>query len=360
MNFVVIGGSDHGKSTFIQHLLFLSGSIDEAKYNNLKNDLKQTVDISQWSFKLATNNVNIIDTPGDSKYIESTITGTFQADNAIFIFDATRKEIYEKKELEYSCIHDKLLIAHASGIHRIIILINKMDQVEYSKQIYYEIHNFILRWLVDVGFKQEKCTIIPISGLIGDNIIAKSDKMSWYMNDTFINSIDKLKRLNPTINSFPLRLPILNLKVVKCMGTFISGIIQSGTLNTNQNVKIMPLGFKTKVLSIDINEKQVEKAVTGQKITIKTNDEFSIDCFHRGQVLCDENDNSFRECNRFTAIIEIVNHPGLLRKDYTPIFGFGVSHCPCKFVSFLEKANVNGKVKKPNFIRKGDTATVVI
>ena len=71
---------------------------------------------------------------------------------------------------------------------------------------------------------------------------------------------------------------------------------------------------------------------------MKANDEYQIDCLHRGQVLFDVNDNSFRECNRFTAIIEIVNHDGLLKKECAPVFGFGISHCHVnEFISFHKK-----------------------
>ena len=296
LNFVLVGHIDHGKSTLIGRLFYDTDSLPPDKIAELKKASKErmdgeiefafimdhlreereqgiTIDTAHTFFETDKRKYVIIDAPGHVEFVKNMLTGASQAEAALLIVDA------EEGVGEQTKRHANLV--SMLGLEQIIVVINKMDIVDYKEE-----HFNNLKRKVDDFLHSIKLTpnyYIPISALKGDNVAKHSDKMKWYKGKTVLESLDSLKNDVPPKNKgliFPIQ------DVYKISGKRIAvGRIEAGTLHSGMEVKILPAGSKTTVKSIEKFKESTDKATAGESIGITTSDPVFLE---RGNVLCVE------------------------------------------------------------------------
>ena len=294
LNLVITGHVDHGKSTLIGRLLFETKSLQEGLIREIKSNLKgtgikmefahimdyyeeeriqeRTIDTTQFHFNIKDRRYVIIDTPGHKEFIKNMMTGSSQADAAVLIISA--KEGVQEQTKRHAYILKML------GVKQIIVVINKMDLIDYSQDIFGSIKD---KAKEIIGFLNiNPNNIIPVSAQQGDNISSKSKKMSWYKGISLVNALKRLVTKQQLIN-FPLRFPIQDVYNVKNK-KIVVGKVVSGIFKVNEEVVIYPDNIKSRVKSIEVFNKNTNSAQVGQSIGLVLEDGIDI---KRGQVICD-------------------------------------------------------------------------
>ena len=266
MNIVIAGHVDHGKSTVIGRLLADTGSLPEGKLEQirencersskpfeyaflldaLKNEQSQgiTIDSARVFFQTKKRHYIIIDAPGHIEFLKNMVSGASRAEAAFLVIDA------EEGIQENSRRHGYML--SMLGIKQICVLVNKMDLVDYSKNVYKKIVRKYSRFLKSVEIDQVR--FIPVSGREGTNIAELSDLMPWYRGKTVIEQLDCFKKEEDRRN-LPFRMPVQDVyKFTKFNDSrrIIAGNIESGSLKAGDEVVFYPSGKRSAVKSLEV------------------------------------------------------------------------------------------------------------
>ncbi len=293
LSFVIVGHVDHGKSTLIGRLLYDTDSlapdkIEEVKkasaiqgkqtefaylLDHLEEERKQgiTIDTTQVFFKSAKRRYVIIDAPGHVEFVKNMITGASQAEAAVLIVDVVEGVKEQTRRHSY--------MLSLLGLDQVIVVLNKMDLVDFSEDHFKKIKQQVHEWLTTIGIEAPIC--VPISAIQGDNIANKSQNMKWYTGPTFLESLDTLENKQPPENK-PMLFPVQDVYKVSDK-RINAGRLESGIIKKGNEIKILPGGGMTKINSIEKFLEKTDKAVAGECIGLTTTDSVFLD---RGNVLC--------------------------------------------------------------------------
>lgn len=383
MNLVVVGHVDAGKSTATGHLIYKCGGIDKRtiekfekeaaeigkasfKYAWVLDKLKAerergiTIDIALWKFESPKSVFTIIDAPGHRDFIKNMITGTSQADAAILMIDSTQGG-FEAGISKDGQTREHALLAFTLGVKQMVVCCNKMDDktVQYSQARYEEISKEVGTYLKRVGYNPEKVRFIPISGWQGDNMIEKSDNMSWYKGATLLEALDLLEAPVRPVDK-PLRLPLQDVYKIGGIGTVPVGRVETGVMKPGDVVVFAPANVTTEVKSIEMHHEQLAEAVPGDNVGFNVKN-VSVKDIRRGNVCGNTKADPPKEAADFTAQVIVLNHPGQISNGYAPVLDCHTSHIACKFADIESKIDRrSGKEleKSPKAIKSGDAAIV--
>jgi sulfate adenylyltransferase subunit 1 len=292
LRFITAGSVDDGKSTLIGRLLYdsknilidqleqlerqsknkESGEIDLAYLTDgLRAEREQgiTIDVAYRYFSTPKRKFIIADAPGHVQYTRNMITGASNANLIIILVDARQGVVEQTRR--HSIIASLLNIPH------VVIAINKMDLVDYSRDVF---NNIVIDYseiakslgLGDVHY-------IPVSALHGDNIVDKSDKMTWYEGESLLNFLENVE-IQQDINLADARFPVQYVIRPQTddlhdyrgyAGKIISGIYKKG-----DRVTILPSGLSTTIKAIEIGGKEVDEAFATQSVVIQLADDIDI------------------------------------------------------------------------------------
>lgn len=294
LKLVIVGHIDHGKSTLIGRLLFDTdslppGRMDEIKsicealgkdiefgyiMDNLEEERDQgiTIDTAQIFFNTKKRNYTIIDAPGHVEFVKNMITGASQAEAAILIVDA--EEGVQEQTRRHAYILSML------GLEQVIVVINKMDLVDFSEDRLNEVSSDLNSFLSGIGIAPSY--LIPISASKGDNVANKSENMSWYGGKTLLEALDTFLPNKPSYDK-AMRFSVQD--IYKIEKRIIVGRVETGILKSGQKILALPSGETTEIKSIEEYLKEdVREAYAGKAPGIVTKDKIFCD---RGYVICD-------------------------------------------------------------------------
>ncbi len=379
MNLVFIGHVDHGKSTTVGRMLFDSGNIEEQTLRKLKDkaeelgkggfefafvmdNLKEerergvTIDLAHKKFETDKYSFTIIDAPGHKDFIKNMITGASQADAAVLCVAANDGIMAQTKE--------HLFLSRTLGVNQLIIAINKMDMKDYDQGIFNKIKDDMSALMKTVGYKPEEAKFIPIASLPGDNVVKKSDKLSWFDGMTLAEAINDLKAPEKPTN-LPLRLPIQDVYSITGIGVVPVGKVETGVMKIGDKVIVVPgregTGVTGEVKTIEMHHEQMQSAEPGDNIGFNVRGIGKKD-MARGDVL-GHTDNPPTVVSEFTAQIVVLNHPSVITVGYTPVFHIHTAQVACQVIAIEKKLNpTTGETlaENPDFIKNGDAAIVKI
>ncbi|MBD3303971.1 translation elongation factor EF-1 subunit alpha [Candidatus Woesearchaeota archaeon] len=378
MNLVFIGHVDHGKSTTVGRLMFDSGALPEQQLRKLKekaeslgkggfefafvmDNLKEeqergvTIDLSHKKFDTDKYYFTIIDAPGHRDFIKNMITGASQADAAVLVV-ASEGVMAQTKEHAF--------LARTLGVGQMIIAVNKLDTVNYDQAKFEAIQKDVQALLKTVGYKDDQVRFVPISAYKGDNVVKKSDSMSWWKGPTLMEALDQLPMPEkPT--DLPLRLPIQDIYNIKGIGTVPVGKIETGVMKVGDKIVIVPgregKGVKGEVKTIEMHHNAVDKAGPGDNVGFNVRG-IGVKDAARGDVLGKE-DNVPTVATEFKAQIVVLNHPTVVTVGYTPVFHIHTAQVACQITAIEKKINpATGETlqENPDFLKNGEAAIVKI
>jgi len=382
LNLVIMGHVDHGKSTTTGHLLYAAGAIDDRtikafqdeaekmgkgtfKYawvlDNLKEERERGVTKDLRFLKFETNKYyyTVIDAPGHRDFVKNMITGASQADAAV-LFVSAKKGEFEAGIGPGGQTREHAFLAFTLGVRQVVVAVNKMDDitVNWDKERYEEVKNEVTRMLRMVGFKVDKVNFVPTSGWTGDNLVKKSDKMSWYTGPTLIEALDLLE-IPPKPTNKPLRVPVQDIYSITGIGTVPVGRVETGVLKAGMSVVFMPSNKTGEVKSMEMHHTSVPLAEPGDNIGMNVRGISKTD-IHRGDV-AGPVDNPPTVAKEFIGQIIVIYHPTAIAAGYTPVLHYHTGQIACRFTELLKKIDPrSGQVveENPSFLKTGDAAWV--
>ena len=292
LRFTTAGNVDDGKSTLIGRLLYDSKSIFEDQLSaiektsekrghdgidlalftdGLRDERAQgiTIDVAYRYFTTPKRKFIIADTPGHIQYTRNMVTGASTANAAIILIDA-RTGVTEQTK-RHSFIASLLQISH------IIVCVNKMDLVDFSEERFNEImkdyENLASKMMVkDVQY-------IPISALLGDNVVNRSENMDWFLGAPLLHTLETL-HISSDINKVDARFPVQTVLRPQSEDhrdyRGYAGRIASGIFRPGDEVVLLPSGFSSKINTIDTLDGELKEAYAPMSVSITLEDEIDI------------------------------------------------------------------------------------
>jgi len=392
LNVIIMGHVDHGKSTTTGHLLVDMGAVDERTLKAYQDEAEQigkgtfayawvldnlneerergvTIDLRFLQFQTKKYNFTVIDAPGHRDFIKNMITGASQAD-ACILFCSAKKGEFEAGIGAGGQTREHAFLAFTLGIRQVVVAINKMDDpiVNYSQERYNEIKAEVSRMLTMSGFKVtvkdpdgkmvEKIRFVPVSGWTGENLVKRSDKMTWYTGPTLIEALDMLEVPAKPTNK-PLRMPVQDVYTITGIGTVPVGRVETGTLKPGDTIVFMPSNKTAEVKSIEMHHTSIPMAEPGDNIGINVRGISKTDV-HRGDVAGPAS-NPPTVAKEFIGQIIVIYHPTAIAAGYTPVLHYHTGQIACRFTELIKKIDPrSGQVTEehPSFLKTGDAAWV--
>lgn len=316
-----------------------------------------TIDIATNHFETPNTKFTILDAPGHRDFVPNMIAGASQADFAILVIDANTGA-YEKGLKGQTREH--VLLLRSLGVQRIIVAVNKLDMVGWSKPRFDEISDQVSGFLTGLGFQSKLISFIPISGLNGDNIANKTEDASaaWYEGPTLIKALEDSEPSSARAITKPFRMSISEMFRSQQQGTTtLAGRIDAGNVQIGDAVIVQPSGEPAYIKSIMVDSEAQEWAVAGQSVTIALTD---IDPIHIrvGDILCSAV-NPISVGDTFTMKAMAFEHLMPMPVDLHR----GRLHAAGQIASIpatLDKATGEIVKKKPKIVQPGGVARVMI
>ena len=366
---VFVGHVDHGKSTLIGRILHDTGSLPEGKIEEIKKacaaegigfefaflldalleEQKQnvTIDTTEIPFRTARRRYAIIDAPGHKEFLKNMITGASRADAAILVIGA------DEGVREQSRRHAYLLTM--LGIENLIVIVNKMDLVDYSEKRFREIEQEYRDFLKELGL--EARTFIPASAKQGENVARSSMKMKWYCAANVLEALDLLESQKSDVD-LPLRFCVQD--VYRFDGRrIISGRIETGKLRVGDELIFSPANKSSVVASIERwNAPSNGPAAAGDSIGITLSEQIFVE---RGYVASHQNETPI-ETNRFHAdLFWIVREP--LRVGHFYDLRLATQQVKCQIVSIeqvIDSATLETKSDQRERLERNEIGRLTI
>lgn len=302
LRFTTAGSVDDGKSTLIGRLLYDSKSIFVDQMEAIEKSSKQrgeeyvnlalltdglkaereqgiTIDVAYRYFATPKRKFIIADTPGHIQYTRNMVTGASTANLAIILVDARHGVV--EQTYRHSFIASLLQIPH------IVICINKMDLVDYSKEKYDEVVEQFRHFASKLDVQDVR--FIPISALFGDNVVERSTKMNWYEGPTLLYTLETV-HIGSDQNLIDCRFPVQY--VVRPMSNDyhdyrgFAGRVAGGVFKPGDEVMHLPSGLTSKIKSINSFDGELPEAFPPQSVTLILEDNIDIS---RGDMIVREN-----------------------------------------------------------------------
>lgn len=290
LKFITAGNVDDGKSTLIGRLLYDSDSIHTDQLGVLQKQTKQegveidlslitdglraereqgiTIDVAYKYFSTKKRKFIIADAPGHEQYTRNMITGASNSDLIIILVDA-RKGITTQTKRHAS-------VGSLMGIKKAIIAVNKIDLVNYSEEVFNTIKSDFED--LKVNLKYDEIAYIPVSALVGDNIVDKSENTSWFEGDTLLSTLEHIEI--PSKENLASRFQVQWVIRPKDEENHdyrgYAGQVLSGNYQTGDKVKILPSGIETTIVKLEKHQQTIEKAVAGENVVLHLADNIDI------------------------------------------------------------------------------------
>ncbi len=289
LRFLTCGSVDDGKSTLIGRLFYDSkmiyedqlaeienksktagttdGQFDPALYlDSLKEEIEQgiTIDVAYRYFSTAKRKFIIADTPGHIQYTRNMATGASTADLAVILVDARPGHGVVEQTRRHS------FIASLLGIKHVLVAVNKMDLVDYSEDVFNQIQADYREHAqrldaTDLHF-------IPISALLGDNVVDRSENMPWYNGSTMMNFLETVY-IGSDSNLKDFRFPVQSVIRPNLDFRGFCGTVSSGIVRVGDEVMTLPSRKTSKVKEIVTFDGNLEEAATPMSVTLTLEDE---------------------------------------------------------------------------------------
>ncbi|MEM2977792.1 MAG: translation elongation factor EF-1 subunit alpha [Candidatus Hadarchaeales archaeon] len=366
VNLLFMGHVDHGKSTLVGRTLFDLGLVSEKdlppeagsfKFAWLMDRLKEerergvTIEISYQKIETPNTILTIIDAPGHRDFVKNMITGASQAEAAVLVVAADDGVMPQTRE--------HAALAFTLGVGQLAVAINKMDLVDYKKEVYEKLRSEIMEMLKVVGFRNaDKFPFVPVAAFHGENVTKPSEKMKWYSGPTMLQALDAFV-IPPKPIDKPLRIPIQDVYSITGVGTVPVGRVETGVLKVGDTLVFEPSGKTGEVKSIEMHHESIPKAEPGDNIGFNIRG-IAKNEIRRGDV-AGLPSSPPTVASEFVARIAVLQHPTAIAAGYTPVFHVHTAQVACQITEIINKMDPKtGQVveEHPQFIKRGDMATI--
>jgi sulfate adenylyltransferase large subunit len=300
LRLVTCGSVDDGKSTLIGRLLFDSKQIlvDQLEHieetserrgdgyvnlalltDGLRAEREQgiTIDVAYRSFVTPRRRFLLADAPGHVQYTRNMVTGASTAELAIVLVDARKGVVEQTRRHTY--------IAALLGIPHVAVAVNKMDLVGFSEERFREIEGELAELAERLGARD--LLSIPISALLGDNVVERSETMPWYDGPTLLEHLETVEIAgdrNLDDRRFPVQWVIRPMAEEWHDYRGYAGQVASGVWRAGDEVVALPSGRRSRVAAVETSDGPLGEAAPPLSVTIRLEDDLDVG---RGDLLAD-------------------------------------------------------------------------
>ncbi|CAB3407145.1 unnamed protein product [Caenorhabditis bovis] len=388
INMIVVGHVDAGKSTLMGHLLFDMGFVDNRTMDKYKHESSRTgkssfayawvldetqeerergvtMDVGRICFETNSKRIVLLDAPGHKDFISNMITGTSQADAAILVVNGTRGE-FETGFENGGQTKEHAMLLRSLGVTQLIVAVNKLDTVDWSKERFDEIKEILNQFLTkQAGFASTKLKYVPVSGLSGENLTKRfspESMCSWYHGPCLLELIDSFVPPKQ-LSDGPLRIVVSDVLKVTNNQLVFSGKVESGEIEKDDKVYIMPNGTSCAVKACSTYEGAHEHCIAGDYILATLSGSFEPDSIHSGAVVVRGGPDTLLPAHKFVVRLVVfdVTMP-IMKGTKTELYAHSLC-VPCSFTKLVSIVNkTTGEVTKnrPRYLTKGTSAVVEI
>ncbi len=296
LRFLTCGSVDDGKSTLIGRLLYDTKLIFEDQLAALEKDSRKhgttgedidfallvdgleaereqgiTIDVAYRFFATDRRKFIVADTPGHEQYTRNMATGASTADLAIVLVDARQGVLRQTRRHSF--------IASLLGIRHIVLAVNKIDLVGYSKDVFDGIVADYLAFAENLGFAT--LTPIPISARFGDNVTRRSENLSWYDGPALLDHLETIP-VDAALGDKPFRFPVQYVSRPNLDFRGFAGTVASGSVSQGDEIVAARSGRHSRIKRIVTADGDLETAGEGRSVTIVLEDEIDVS---RGDIL---------------------------------------------------------------------------
>jgi len=298
LRFITAGSVDDGKSTLIGRLLYDSKSIFEDQLSAITHTTSKrgmkgvdlslltdglqaereqgiTIDVAYRYFATPKRKFIIADTPGHEQYTRNMVTGASTANLAIILIDARKGVLVQSRRHTY--------LASLVGIPHLVVAVNKMDLVDYSREVFERICRDFAAFAEEL--KLQNITYIPMSALNGDMVVERGDNLSWYEGVTLMDLLENIP-IDHDINLVDFRFPVQLVcrPQTEELHDFrgYMGRIESGSIQVGDAVTVLPSGLTSRIKEIVTYDGPLDHAIAPQSVTLTIEDHLDIS---RGDML---------------------------------------------------------------------------
>jgi sulfate adenylyltransferase subunit 1 len=362
---------DDGKSTLIGRLLYDSKSIFEDQLEAIENTSRKkghngldlalftdglrdereqgiTIDVAYRYFTTPKRKFIIADTPGHVQYTRNMVTGASTANATIILIDARHGVIEQTKR--HAFISSLLHIPH------VIVCVNKMDLMDFSEEVFNrivdEFEEFAAKLLIqDIRF-------IPISALLGDNVVNRSKNMPWFQDAPLLHTLETM-HISSDLNKVDARFPVQTVLRPQREG-FIdyrgyAGRIASGFYRVGDQVTILPSGFSSKIKSITGPNGNLDEAFAPMSIAIELEDDIDVS---RGDMIVRSNNVPESSQDVEVMLCWLNNRPAQPRAKYTLMHTSNEQKAMIKQVMYKYDINTMERITDDIEMRMNDISKV--
>ncbi|PNS15003.1 HBS1-like protein [Sphaceloma murrayae] len=391
LNFVVVGHIDHGKSTLMGRLLYEHNVIDARSLEKFRKEAAKlgkesfhlawvmdarederehgvTIDYAEKNFSTASTDFTIIDAPGHRDYVGNMIAGTAMADFALLVVDAGANSFAAGLKGQ---TREHAQIVRSHKLEKIIVVVNKMDSVSWSKDAFNSVMDQTTSFLAEQLFNPADVIFVPVSGLSGENITARpgSSNALWYTGPSLVQALDNIQPKREQYLgkiSDPFRLRVAGFSGLSELAEFLPpgsqapftvyGRVDAGTCQVGDRLTAQPSGETVVIKVITKGGEPRDYAVPGQIIGIQLV-ECDEDRLARGDLLCGE--PPVRATKKVTmkilAFDVVFPMPVDVHRGRMRAYGR-----VAELVSRLDRTTHAVVKNKPKIIKTGETARVTV
>ena len=350
LRFITCGSVDDGKSTLIGRLLYEAKMLFEDQLLALEADSKKmgtqggnldfallvdglaaereqgiTIDVAYRAFTTNRRKFIVADTPGHEQYTRNMATGASTADLAVILIDARKGVLTQTRRHTF--------IATLLGIRHLVVAINKMDLMNYDQKVFEDIEADYRTFAKSIG--ADDITCIPLSALVGDNVVEYSAAMPWYHGPTLMAHLETVP-VDDDLATKPFRLPVQWVNRPDQNFRGFSGTIVSGAVRPGDQIKVLPSAKTATVERVVTHNGDLLCGIAGQSLTITLTKEIDIS---RGDVICNAADPIEVSDQFEVEVLWMGDEPMLPGRPY--IIKTGNRQVPGTLDSLKYKVNVN-------------------
>ena len=373
LRFTTAGSVDDGKSTLIGRLLYDSKAIFQDQMeavekaskkigggevnlalltDGLRSEREQgiTIDVAYRYFATPKRKFIIADTPGHIQYTRNMVTGASTANLAIILVDARHGLVEQTSRHSF--------IASLLGIKHVVYCINKMDLVDYSQDVFDKIKS----QLDDFSSKLEISDVryIPMSALLGDNVVDRSKKMDWYQGSTLLYTLETV-HIASDANHVDCRFPVQT--VIRPQTTEYhdyrgyAGRVAGGIFKKGDEIAVLPSGFTSKIAKIDTYDGEINEAFPPMSCTILLEDEIDVS---RGDMIVRVNNQPDVSQDHEMMICWMSQKPIQLNGKYSIKHTSRDARCIVKDIKYKVDINSLHRLEDDKDIKMNDIARISI
>jgi bifunctional enzyme CysN/CysC len=296
LRFITCGSVDDGKSTLIGRLLYESRALFDDQLAALASDSRRigtqgedldfallldglaaereqgiTIDVAYRFFATERRKYIVADCPGHEQYTRNMVTGASTADLAVILIDARKGVLTQTRRHSF--------LVSLLGIRRVLLAVNKMDQVEWSEERFRAIEREYRDFAAQLPLSE--ITAIPLCALRGDNVLERGERLAWHAGPTLMDYLEHVP-IGARIAPRGFRMPVQWVNRPNPEFRGFAGLIVDGQVRPGDRVRVLPGNLASNVARIVTQEGDLPQAVSGQSVTLTLSDEIDIS---RGDLL---------------------------------------------------------------------------